>query len=85
MQVDRQVLVEAEAVCVAAAREAGDVLKTYFRAPLDVEFKEKGEQSPVTEADRRSEAGHCIARLVHVLKRDPQVQGDRLRECTDGQ
>lgn len=56
MQVDRQILSEAEAVCVEAVREAGAVLKTYFRAPLDVEFKEKGEQSPVTEADRRSEA-----------------------------
>lgn len=56
MQVDRQLLMEAEAVCVEAVREAGAVLKTYFRAPLDVEFKEKGEQSPVTEADRRSEA-----------------------------
>lgn len=56
MQVDRQLLVEAEAVCVKAVREAGAVLKTYFRAPLDVEFKEKGDQSPVTEADRRSEA-----------------------------
>ena len=56
MQVDRQVLRDAEAVCVEAVREAGEVLKTYFRAPLDVEFKEKGQQSPVTEADRRSEA-----------------------------
>lgn len=55
MQVDRQVLLEAEAVCVAAVREAGVMLKSYFRAPLDVEFKEKGQQSPVTEADRRSE------------------------------
>jgi myo-inositol-1(or 4)-monophosphatase len=55
MQVDRQVLMDAEAVCVEAVREAGAVLKTYFRAPLDVEFKEKGQQSPVTEADRRSE------------------------------
>jgi myo-inositol-1(or 4)-monophosphatase len=56
MQVDRQVLMDAEAVCVEAVREAGTVLKAYFRAPLDVEFKEKGQQSPVTEADRRSEA-----------------------------
>jgi myo-inositol-1(or 4)-monophosphatase len=55
MQADRQMLVEAEAVCVEAVRAAGAVLKTYFRAPLAVEFKEKGEQSPVTEADRRSE------------------------------
>ena len=55
MQVDRQVLVDAEAVCVDASREAGAVLMSYFRAPLEVEFKEKNEQSPVTEADRRSE------------------------------
>ncbi len=56
MQVDRQLLVEAEAVCIEAVREAAALLKTYFRAPLDVAFKEKGEQSPVTEADQRSEA-----------------------------
>ena len=52
---DRQVLVDAEAVCVQAIREAGAVLLSYFRKPLEVEFKEKGQQSPVTEADRRSE------------------------------
>lgn len=55
MQADRHILVEAEAVCVEAVREAGAVLMAYFRAPLAVEFKEKGEQAPVTEADRRSE------------------------------
>lgn len=55
MQADRQLLIEAEAVCVQAACEAGAVLLDYFRSPLEVEFKEKGQQSPVTEADRRSE------------------------------
>lgn len=55
MPVDRQVLVDAEAVCVEASREAGEILTSYFRAPLEVEFKEKNDQSPVTEADRRSE------------------------------
>ena len=56
MQADPQVLIDAEAVCVQAVREAGAVLLSYFRRPLEVEFKEKGQQSPVTEADRRSEA-----------------------------
>ena len=56
MQADRQVLIDAEAVCVQAIQEAGAVLLSYFRRPLEVEFKEKGQQSPVTEADRRSEA-----------------------------
>jgi myo-inositol-1(or 4)-monophosphatase len=55
MQADRHVLVEAEAVCVQAVREASAILLDYFRHPLAVEFKEKGQQSPVTEADRRSE------------------------------
>ena len=55
MPADHQVLVEAEAVCVQAVRQAGAVLLEYFRQPLTVEFKEKGQQSPVTEADRRSE------------------------------
>jgi len=55
MAADRHLLVEAEAVCVQAVRQAGAVLMEYFRQPLAVEFKEKGQQSPVTEADRRSE------------------------------
>jgi myo-inositol-1(or 4)-monophosphatase len=55
MSIDRQVLVEAKAVCIEAARAAGAMLLDYFRAPLTVEFKEKGQQAPVTEADRRSE------------------------------
>ncbi|MGE3538608.1 MAG: inositol monophosphatase [Candidatus Tectimicrobiota bacterium] len=55
MPADPQLLREAEAVCVQAARQAGAILVEYFRQPLSVEFKEKGQQSPVTEADRRSE------------------------------
>src|SRR5919202_3774732 len=55
MPADRQLLMEAEAVCVQAVRQAGAVLLEYFRQPLSVDFKEKGQQSPVTEADRRSE------------------------------
>jgi myo-inositol-1(or 4)-monophosphatase len=55
MPADRQLLIEAEALCVQAVRQAGAVLLEYFRQPLTVEFKEKGQQSPVTEADRRSE------------------------------
>jgi myo-inositol-1(or 4)-monophosphatase len=55
LHADRQLLIEAEAVCVEAVREAGAVLMDFFRQPLPVEFKDKGQQSPVTEADRRSE------------------------------
>ena len=55
MPVDRQILIEAEAVGVEAVRQASTILLEYFRQPLEVEFKEKGQQSPVTEADRRSE------------------------------
>lgn len=55
MPVDPQVLIEANAVCVQAVQEARKVVLEYFRQPLAVEFKEKGQQSPVTEADRRSE------------------------------
>ncbi|GIX46487.1 MAG: hypothetical protein KatS3mg131_0698 [Candidatus Tectimicrobiota bacterium] len=56
MQADRHLLVEAEAVCVEAVRQASAVLMEYFRTPLAVEFKEKGQQAPVTEADRHAEA-----------------------------
>ena len=45
-QADRQVLVDAEAMCVQAIREAGAVLLSYFRQPLAVEFKEKGSSRP---------------------------------------
>ena len=55
MPVDRQLLREAEAVCVQAVHQAGAVLLEYFRQPLNIAFKEKGQQSPVTEADRHSE------------------------------
>lgn len=55
MQADQHILREAEAVGVAAVRQASVILLEYFRQPLTVEFKEKGQQSPVTEADRRSE------------------------------
>lgn len=55
MPADPQLLREAEAVCVQAIQQAGAILVDYFRQPLTVEFKEKGQQSPVTEADRRSE------------------------------
>jgi myo-inositol-1(or 4)-monophosphatase len=55
VQADRQILIDAEVVCVEAVRQAGTVLLDYFRAPLQVEFKEKGRQAPVTEADRHSE------------------------------
>jgi len=55
MHVDRHLLREAEAVCVDAVSQAGAVLRTYFRAPLQVEFKDKHQQDPVTEADRQSE------------------------------
>ena len=41
---------------IDAVRQASTILLEYFRQPLAVEFKEKGQQSPVTEADRRSEA-----------------------------
>ena len=45
MPADRQLLMEAEAVCMQAVRQAGAVLLEYFRQPLTVDFKEKGQQS----------------------------------------
>lgn len=55
MPADHHILAEADAMCQEAVQAAGAVLLEYFRQPLAVEFKEKGQQSPVTEADRRSE------------------------------
>jgi myo-inositol-1(or 4)-monophosphatase len=48
-------LQEIEQLAVAIAGEAGSILRTYFSRSLRVDFKQKDQRDPVTEADREVE------------------------------
>ena len=54
--VEPSLLEELESHATKLAREAGALLLDYFQKDLQVEYKSKGHQDPVTEADRRAEA-----------------------------
>ncbi|MCH7750743.1 MAG: hypothetical protein IH898_01105, partial [Planctomycetes bacterium] len=54
--VEPSLLEELESHATKLAREAGAPLLDYFQQELHVEYKSKGHQDPVTEADRRAEA-----------------------------
>lgn len=53
--VDVSLLEEIEAHAVHIAREAGQIVLEHFRKPLEVHFKGKRKEDPVTNADQRSE------------------------------
>jgi myo-inositol-1(or 4)-monophosphatase len=55
-KIDVSLLEEIEAHAVAIARGAGQILLEHFSKPLEVQFKGKNNQDPVTVADGRSEA-----------------------------
>ena len=52
---DAALLAEIEEAAAGWAREAGQLLLARFRTALAVEYKGKGKQDPVTEADRAAE------------------------------
>ena len=52
---DAALFAELEEAAVTWAREAGQLLLARFRTSLAVEYKSKGRQDPVTEADREAE------------------------------
>jgi myo-inositol-1(or 4)-monophosphatase len=54
-QPDTALFAAIEAAAVLWAREAGQLLLGRFRTALAVEYKSKGRQDPVTEADRAAE------------------------------
>ncbi len=54
-QPDAAFLEKLEANAVRFARGAGDIVLGHFRTALDVEYKARGQSSPVTVADRESE------------------------------
>lgn len=51
----QELLQEIEANAVRFGREAGDIALRHFRTTLNVEYKARGQHSPVTVADRESE------------------------------
>jgi myo-inositol-1(or 4)-monophosphatase len=50
------ILAELEREAVAMAREAGQMLMGYFGGPLSVEYKDKRQSDPVTDADHATQA-----------------------------
>lgn len=54
--VEDSLLEQLESHATKLAREAGALLLGYFQRELQVEYKSKDQQDPVTEADRSSEA-----------------------------
>ena len=59
VQMDDDLAKEIEARAVEMAGHAGKILAGRFGGPLDVEFKDKKGQDPVTSADRESQAYLC--------------------------
>ena len=49
-------LASIETAAVAMAREAGQIVDSFFGRPLEVEYKDKGQSDPVTAADKQSQA-----------------------------
>lgn len=49
-------LIEVEKQAVAMAKEAGELLLGYFGGPLAIEYKDKKQSDPVTDADKESQA-----------------------------
>ena len=50
------ILAELEREAVAMAREAGRMLMSYFGGPLSIEYKDKKQSDPVTDADHATQA-----------------------------
>ena len=55
-EIDTSLLLSMEEHATRLAREAGALLLELFQQELQVEYKSKGHQDPVTEADRSAEA-----------------------------
>jgi len=54
--IDVSLLAEIETHAIYFAQEAGQILLEHFRQPMEVKFKDKKKNDPVTTADRHSEA-----------------------------
>jgi len=71
---DTSLLAELEDAAALWAREAGQMLLARFRTALTVEYKSKGRQDPVTEADR--EAERFLHNAIHARFPDHGVLGE---------
>ena len=58
---DQSLVIEIEAKAVELAWGAGEILQRHFGGPLDVEYKDKKKQDPVTSADKQTQAYLCEA------------------------
>lgn len=76
-------LTEIEDAAVQWAREAGQLLLARFRTGLSVEYKSKGRQDPVTEADR--EAERYLHQQIHARFPDHGVLGEEGAERPHGE
>ena len=61
VSLDESLVAEIEAKAADMARQSGEILRQYFRRPLEVEYKDKKEQDPVTTADKESQRYLCEA------------------------
>ena len=65
---NESLVMEIEAKAVEMARQAGKLLQGHFGRSLDVEYKDKKKQDPVTSADKESQTYLCEA----ILERFPE-------------
>jgi myo-inositol-1(or 4)-monophosphatase len=79
---DAALFAELEDAAAGWAREAGQLLLGRFRTALAVEYKTKGRQDPVTEADR--EAERFLHSAIHARFPDHGVLGEEGAEAAQG-
>ena len=75
---DEGLLAKVEGQAIDMAREAGAILSRYFGKPLDVEYKDKHEQDPVTAADKDSQ--EYLEQAISEAFPDHGVLGEEDRE-----
>ena len=89
MLADETIAREIEAAASQLAQEAGNILASRFGREMSVEYKDKGERDPVTEADKASQEylveeiakrfpGHSI-----LGEEDSEDPGDSDASCAD--
>ena len=79
---DSDLLMEMEAKAVEMAWESGRILQGHFGRPMDVEYKDEGENSPVTTADVESQA--YLSESIATSFPDHGIVGEEDPEEKDG-
>jgi myo-inositol-1(or 4)-monophosphatase len=75
------ILIEIERKAAAMAKEAGRMLMGYFGGPLQIDYKDKQQSDPVTEADRETQA-FLTARIGEAFP-DHAVVGEEDTESSE--